>query len=440
MKSEETRCINCDDVGKWKNVDHLKHTKTGLSICQGCGFVTHIGNLIPKEEMKAYYQKEYRPAPSSANFFTGQTKLHYHDAFLGKFLEAQCKDKELEVFDSGAAFGMLLKWIQDYTKSKGKTAKVSGSEWTKSFKNVCNAQFGITLRDEIDESKKYDLICSYKVAEHQIDADKEIRKFVELLKPDGHVYIGVPTWFGVLSNFGMGGFDIEYYYHKDHINVWTRKTFEGILRKCGLEIINQNHIYYDSVYLCKRNDDLMKEGIHKEDPVLIEKTMERVKEASGFKEKNLFKEAIEVYPEFPHAWLGNFERNRKQFDTLGFEGIMKNHCALAIEACPENAEILTHVADVCFRYNEFEKSIQYLDKAYLCRPGSSNILLQRAKVLLAYSENTTDDKKDELLKEARGTLYHASTLSDQTKFDCLTWIYKIESVLGPKALKKKVYK
>ena len=431
MKPEETRCIICNTVNNWENVDHLKEKPMGMSICRHCGFVTHMNSLTPKEEIKEYYKNSYRQPPTVGNFFTGQRKLYYHQAFLGPLFDEWGKeDRKPEIFESGTAYGLFIKWAKDYLKARGTEATVSGSEWTESFKRVCFHHHGIELQDEIDENKKYDLIASYKVLEHQVDADKELRKFVKLLKDDGLIYIGVPIWFKTMTNFGMNGFDIEYYYHKDHINVWNDRLFRTLLNKCGLEIIKENHVYYDSVFLCKRNDELMTKDLVRCDYKEIISDMERIKKAFEHFKKQEFKEACETYSNYPQAWIMNYEKNRNEFHKLGPNGIWENHSKLAMKACPGNAEIYLHVADIYARYDKFEEAIKYVDKGYELRPGSPDLLTARGQYLMSLAELAQDEKDSiALLKEARGTFYECARVSEQKKHEVITWIYKIESMI-----------
>jgi len=144
--------------------------------------------------------------------------------------------KPKEVFEEGSAFGMVLNEI----KTAVPNLNVSGSEWGQKFRRNAYHEYGIALGDKFDDSKKHDLIISYKVAEHMIDADKELRKYAENLTEEGLLYISVPAWFDKMTNFGVSGWSIEYYYHPDHINVWTKKLFETVLKKAGLEIVKQN--------------------------------------------------------------------------------------------------------------------------------------------------------------------------------------------------------
>jgi len=428
---KEKRCLICSTVGNWKNVDKYKNKKTNMCMCNSCGFITHVSKSQSKEDLKAFYQKDYRQPPTAGNFHTSKRKCQYHQAFLSDlYTDWGKQDKKPVIFDSGAAFGMFLEWSKEFLKAKGTNASVSGSEWTQSFKRVAKNHYGIDLADEIDETKKYDLIASYKVAEHQIDADLELRKFVELLKPDGKIYISVPTWFNVLSNFGTSGFDLDYYFIDAHINVWTEKLFRTLLKKVGLKIVKENDVYYDCAFLCERDDSLMNETPVYEDPKEIEEKLERIQLAEKLYHQNNYAAAIETWPNFPMAWLGNYERNRKEMHKLDINGIWEKHLKLAMESCPTSADIVMHAADVHARYNQFEAAIELYDKALVMRPNAANILMQRAQSLAQMSEFAEDDKqKFAMLKEARRTLYHGAESGEQTKFDCLNWIYRIESML-----------
>jgi SAM-dependent methyltransferase len=390
--------------------------------------VTHLDNVKPKEEMKDYYEEDYRPPPTSANHFTGQRKLHYHQAFL-KPLFKKWKEQDKtspKVFESGAAFGMFLKFVKEVCPD----ADVSGTEWTKSFRRIAYHQFKIPLYLEPPEGKKYDLIASYKVAEHQVDADKELRKLVEMLEPGGHFYISVPTWFGSMYNFGMSGFDLDYYYHKDHINVWSEKLFRTLLKKVGLEIVDYNGVIYDSTFLCVRNDELMKEAPEYENPDEILKKMADIKASFEHFKKGETKEAIEAYANYPTAWMAHYEKNRNTLDKLGIQELYKQQIALGLEACPSSADLMIHAGQVLARYEEYEMALQHFDKALEMRPNAAGVLIERGQTLfvLAHQVGKEEDKV-KLLQEARGTFYYAAAQSDQSKFNCLDWIYKIESML-----------
>ena len=417
-------CLICGE-SKWANVDEYRLKPDGMCMCEKCGFVTYPAIIAKSEELKEYYRKEYRPGPSVANVFTGQRKLHYHANFLNDLL-LEWKKKHIKpvVFEVGAAFGMFLKWISDNVKD----AKVYGSELTLSFRRVAFHEYNIPLAEEFDDTKKYDLIASYKVAEHMAHADKEIRRYAEALKSDGHVYISVPIWFESMSNFGADGFTLDYYYDKNHVNVWTRKNFETLLKKCGLEIVKEDHVYYDSTYLCKRNDEMMKVEPVYDEPTRILDCLSRIKKSSIAFDSGKFSEAVSIFATYPDAHIGSYEHARKQWHEKGFEAIEKEVMAPALAACPNSQKITYFCADLCMRYEQLDKALEYLNKCIVQKPGCASSLNALAHCYRGMAQKTKDKaQKEQLLIQARDIGRHVNQISLQHSTESISWIFADEA-------------
>ena len=195
------RCIICDK-SEWENVDQFRQKKQGMSICKSCGFISYPAKWQEKEKVIEFYRKEYRNPPTDQNLYQGQRKIHYHQEFLAEpVLQKWHKEgkKDPVIFEVGAAYGLVLAWFKNMRDPSGvpffPSADLNGSELTKSFKRNAYHEFGLDLKDDFDDTKKYDLIMSYKVAEHMLDVDLEILRYKKSLKPDGKLYISVPTWF-----------------------------------------------------------------------------------------------------------------------------------------------------------------------------------------------------------------------------------------------------
>jgi len=286
-------CVICDH-DEWMDVDHLRdlekkdNKKIGMAICKSCGFISYPSKYKSKEEILAYYRKNYRSGPPTFNnFVTGTRKLHYHSFFLKEVFQLwNDNKKEAPVIgEVGAALGMVLNMYREIFPK----AEVHGTELTVSYRNVAFHEYGIRLGDELPQDKKYDLLMTYKVAEHQMDIDKELFNYRDLLKDDGYLYISVPTWFEVLENFGLGGFDLGYYYHPDHINAWSKKLFESLLKKTGFQIIKYDNYMYGDTYLCKKTEPVALTKDDFEDYQDIIKKMETIKKISELFKRNKFK-------------------------------------------------------------------------------------------------------------------------------------------------------
>lgn len=401
-----------------------------MSICMGCGFVSYPKRYKSEDEIVKYYRTQYRKKPSVEHLFTGTRKLNYHEAFLREYFEAWKVNKKTKpvVADIGAAFGLFLRWV----KLNFPEAEVGGTELTTGFRRVAFHEFGIALSEKFDASKKYDMIASYKVAEHQMDADQKLIQYKECLKEDGLLYISVPTWFDVLSNFGVEGFNLDEYYNPNHINVWSRKLFETMLKKCGLRVIKFNNTMYSETYMCIRDDSLMKGPFIYEDPNDIINRMKLIKQAWSLARESKYEEAIKTYPKYPQAYFGLWETTRskahQQNDEVTYKLLFEKYVKPYIDACPQDPDCLRLAADIAMRYDEFAEAVSLLHKAIMMRPNASNYLINMAQCYRQMYLREHDPKiKYKLIRESNSIYRHIMQVDPQHKNEVTRWIYANEA-------------
>jgi SAM-dependent methyltransferase len=423
------RCIVCD-CQDWENVDQFRIKKNGMSICKQCGFISYPNRWKKKEEIIEYYRKQYRPAPTVENLYQGQRKLHYHHAFLEDPVLKQwlvdSPKKDPVIFDVGAAFGMVLAWFKNMKNPSGALAfpqaDLSGSELTLSYRRNAFHEYGIHLKEDFDDSKKYDLIVSYKVAEHILDVDNELVRYRNALKNDGYLYISVPTWFNRLTNFGATGFSIEYYYHPDHVNTWTREAFEFILKKSGFKVIKENHAYYDSAYLCVPgtwDKDIQLPGYAK-----IIENLARVKEADEFCQKKEFHKALETWPNFPIARRAVYEYYRKDWHAKGVDEIMKVIVKPWIKLDPDSYDAFALGADILMRYGKYDEALLFLREALHRRPKCETICTAIANCYRSLAHAAQSEKERiNYITQARTMTKYIKDNSLNAFSSAVSWIY-----------------
>jgi len=430
------KCIICETHDQWENVDAYRRIPKQMHLCRSCGFVSYPKRYEKKDELVSYYKTEYRKPPTVNNFYTGKRKLHYHSFFLKDLIDDWQKAGKTDpvVCDVGAAFGMFLNFWKVIRRPDSDApvfpqAKLYGSELTTSFKRVAYHEYGIKLSDEIDETIDYDLITSYKSGEHIFDFDAELKKYRQCLeKKQGYLYISVPTWFRIAHNFGVGNsFDIEYYYHPDHVNTWTEAQFRYLLGRCGFEIIKEDHYIYDSTYLCKL-------ATEKKDPQLIDGSLAFARAAlqAIFKADRLaldgdFAAAVKTWPNFPAAWRGFYEHNRATLHKEGFAVIKETIIDRFQEIDAHNAEFDLISADLHMRYQRWDEAIVILKAAAARKPNCSRILTMladcfRAQALAAAK---TLDKDTFIAKTdtARQISRRIAEIDPSLEAQALTWIY-----------------
>lgn len=399
-----------------------------MEMCTDCAFISYPSKWKSPEEIKKHYRTAYRQPPTHNNIYAGERKNNFHHAFLDDLFK-EWKNKGItkpKILEVGAAFGFALNWF----KSIFPEAEIYGTELTTSFRRVAAHEFGIKLTEEIDTSIKYDLIMSYKVLEHQLDPDKELDKYLECLSADGRLYMSVPTWFNSLYNFGMQGFDIEYYYEPNHVNMWTTKMFESLLANRGFEIVKNDQVMYASTYLCKVNNSLIGSKLHKEDPEKIKSSLKTIKEAYLAFTEGRLENAITLWPDYPQAWVSNIEMHRKELQTLGWPAFKEKWLEGFIKACPNSPDALITATDFAMRAEMWQESITYCERALKAKPENPVSLHHMTNIMreIAIKDKTSAGKLH-YFNQAREVARHLRNVSSQHYREATDMIYLFSSKL-----------
>jgi tetratricopeptide (TPR) repeat protein len=381
-----------------------------MAICNHCGFVTYPDRINDKNKLKDYYKEDYRRPPTVANFFTENRKLTYHNHFLKDVIES-FKDKKAVIGEVGCAMGTFLAWVKHTLPD----SEVHGTEWTESFKRVAYWEHQLRLEDDLPV-KEYDMICTYKVAEHQIDVDKELLRYNEMLKTNGYLYISVPTWFNSMVNAGVAGFDLNYYYHTDHINVWTREHFKALLKKTGFKILKENYFIYGDTFLCIKDKP---EPIEVDLKPQVLESLDRIKKAFILASEHKYKEAIEVWNDYPLAWISNFEMTRKELHEEGWDAI-NDYIARALRNCPDSPDVVALSANTCMKYDKYEQAIAIWEDLIERRPAQEKYVFELAD---CYRVLFRKDNKPEYMQKVNELMSFLRSTKPQHFNQATTLIY-----------------
>ena len=424
MDTQEVVCIICGS-NQWKDVDEFRFKPGGMCLCMVCGFITYPKIIQQAEDLKKFYKDDYRAAPSIQNVFNQQRKMQYHSTFLDQqFKEWQDQKLNPTIVEIGAAFGSFLHWCRCVFPK----AFLFGTELTTSYVRCAWHSYKLKLDQDMDYTRKYDLIASYKVAEHIPYIDQELKKYSECLTEGGRLYISVPTWFNILHNFGVGGYSLDYYFHSNHINVWTKILFKTLLYKSGFEIIKENYTYYDSTYLCKVRDKSIQPSIQYEDSIHILDNLDKVKKASNHFDEAKFDEAIKIWPNFPEAHISNYENKRAAFNKLGFDGIKEKVIDKMIQDCPDSVQALIYASDLCMRYSKWDLAIKTIEQAMKMKPNEPTGLLQLGHCFRQLANASQDQaQKTHYYKEAMEVTRFLKQISSQHSQDATTWEFTDQS-------------
>lgn len=405
---------------EFQNVDEFNYRDLGMQACMNCGFVTIPSRFKDNTEAKEYYRKEYRGCPSANDFFAQQNKMIYHDQLLTPHMAEYLKNHErtdVHLLDVGAAYGVFLHWVK-----QAFGVNVYGTEWTEGYKRNAFHEFGLRLTDEIDESRKYNVIASYHVLEHQIDPHLELKRYSELLTDDGFLYLSTPTWFYKFHNFGGSGCSLNEYYHKDHINMWTEQNLEYMIHKAGFQVFAKNSAVYGTTYVCKKGQS-EKEVKHDSAENVLNR-MSAIFEAYKCYEQKDFKKAIEIFDNFPMAWKSYYEMNRQAFDKNGFEWIEKEVLQPMSKACVGHAEIILYIADICMRYDQFPLAVTLLQEGLKHKHNWPPYLQALARAYRELAVRVEAQERANYVMQARDINKKLMSLSPRFIEESLSWIYQ----------------
>ena len=353
MIIELKNCPICKE-SNWHDLDYMRDQKfwyvndwlledepVKFKICKECGFVTY--DYRDMERLTKHYDEE-RQVMSDKNIVTCNRKNIYHDKFLMElFKSAPLHEKK--ILDVGCAQGSFLDYIADrYICTHG---NLYGTEWSKAFRDWGKYEYGLNITKDIDESVTYDFISYYHVLEHTQNPDEVLKKAREILSDDGLLYISVPVWFDLLdepSGSSVGSF--ETYYHLNHIDVFSKQSFQNLLKTQGFEIIKENDFIYGYTVLCKKcepSTDIVKEKYQD-----IVKILETQKEAIKLCKSGKLDEAIELYPKYPDAYIQkSLTKDVMKEFQLQYDVIKKG-----LEQCPRNTKLKVRMAQLHFQWDE----------------------------------------------------------------------------------------
>ena len=211
-------------------------------------FVDLYKNFFSKEDLEL---KERMFKNSPLDLASTQKIWEKYFRFMPVKLALPLKKYNLnnkKVLDIGSAWGEFL--IHFGSGSKGIEVGLDVDEYN--------------FEDEWrEEGESFDAIWCSNVLEHVVAPHRLLRRFHEALKPNGLVFIRVPTipsnWIYLKLNRLLLGF--LGYEAVQHINAFTRRTIEFTIERAGFKIIESNIFFPQNQIINKILNPFLKDAI-----------------------------------------------------------------------------------------------------------------------------------------------------------------------------------
>lgn len=199
-------------------------------------------SLLSKEETQKIWEKYFR-------FMPLKLTLPFQKYNLG----------QKKVLDIGSAWGEFL--IHFGPGSKGLEVLPESVKFSKAIGlNVAEYNFEDEWREE---GESFDAVWCSNVLEHVVAPHLLLKRFHDTLKPNGLVFIRVPTvpsnWLYIKLNRLLLGF--LGYEAVQHINAFTRRTIEFTIERAGFKIIESNMFLPENRTLNKIFNPILKDAM-----------------------------------------------------------------------------------------------------------------------------------------------------------------------------------
>lgn len=151
--------------------------------------------------------------------------------------------------------------------------------------------------------------------------------------------------------------------------------------------------------------------------------LQKVFAANEAYQTNNFQEAVTIWPNFPSAHSNNYEMGRKQYHEFGFDWIYTNLLERAIRECPNEADMHRYAADVCMRYEHYEKALEHLRIKNTMQPNSTDTWQMFGTIFREMAKRSKDQETQvKFLNEAKNATNILKQISSQTYQEAMNWI------------------
>ena len=233
----------CGFAGELSDMEICSHDRFGMTarnvVCKNCGLI-RLDPHLDQESLALFYRDHYRRLYTglkssdnaglvfNAQYITGQ---NYYNYIKSKIVNI---DDYKNVLEIGCSSGGILKVFSD------KGHQCVGYDYDHEYIKYGNDK-GLNLInggiDSINENGGFDLVIASHVLEHLPDINTNINKILNLIKPNGILFIAVP---GLLNQNYYVGKRASFQYWAQAVHLWwfSYKTLSNVMIKFPVNIIS----------------------------------------------------------------------------------------------------------------------------------------------------------------------------------------------------------
>lgn len=221
-----------------KEFETNRSNKTILAKCSECSLI-YSRYKLDSDQYNLLYEKLIDPCLSLQKSFVD----NYHEVFNGYFKKIRVLiPKNTRILDYGCGWGEFLN-----NCIKNDVTNIFGFEYSESRRKILK-QNGIPICSDMDDLKKnapYDFIMCNQFLEHDLDFNKTLELFKNILSDDGHIWISVPNTETIFDYHKNGEFYLKPTPDREvnpweHVNYFTPDILSEILISRGFDLLDIN--------------------------------------------------------------------------------------------------------------------------------------------------------------------------------------------------------
>lgn len=227
-----------NDIAHYGDIIYYNDTGTCIIACKNC-LINHVYPLVSDDFLQNYYKEKFYQISKP------EYKQRYLEDYLwwnfthAYIIKKYFNENFFKFLDYGCGIGLALDAAQCINVYNREELLITyGIEPCDSMHEsliINNHQ----VLPGFDGVEKFDIIYCYEVLEHVINPEELLIEFYNNLSENGIVVIVVPNDFNPIQIFSCIKYSMEPWWISpiEHINYFTPKTLQLLLRRCGFDII-----------------------------------------------------------------------------------------------------------------------------------------------------------------------------------------------------------
>ena len=234
-------CVVCEgsDFSNWATQGYFHAMK-----CNQCGMLS-VNPHYTEEGLDKFYSDYYKNRTADIELGNLRRKMYVEDRdWIQNYIDGG------KVLDIGCSDGSFLSFFNKDSWDK------NGIDLTTDALEIAKNKHGVSTYQgkvwETDVGEEYDLVMMRGVIEHFKDPIVVLQKCVDILKPNGLLYITATP--------AGNSFAFNVYRHKwrmftpDHIHFFTVDLLTDVLSKMGMSLVARHYQYEETPYASIEDD------------------------------------------------------------------------------------------------------------------------------------------------------------------------------------------